>query len=319
MRLGGDEEKAGLASNAERPSQFSWSDWKQILLRVKDEIGKDNVPLVAAGIAFYSMLALFPGITAMVGLYGLIAEPADVADHMNAISGLLPDGALDIIRSQTADLVSKSTTKVGLASLVAIALAIWSTRSGVVALVTGLNIVYDETDQRGFFSQLGVTIVLTVVILIVATVAVLAIIAVPAMIDFLRLGEVGEWIASIIRWPIVVFAILAALAIFYRFGPHRDNPKMAWISWGAVLATFVWIVGSAIFSVYVANFASYNEAYGSLGAVIGLLMWFYLSAFIVLLGAELNAEMEHQTRHDTTTGPDEPMGERGAYVADTVA
>lgn len=319
MTLHNNEGKAGSSSEAERPSQLTWSDWKEILLRVKGEIAKDHVSLVSAGIAFYTMLALFPGIAAMVGLYGVFAEPADIATHIGALAGFLPAEAIEIIRAQTADLVSAGSTKVGLASLGAMALAIWSTRTGVNALITGLNIVYGEQNQRGFFSRLGITIVLTIVMLVVATVAVLTIIAVPAVIEILRFGEAGEWIASIVRWPIVILAILGALAIFYRFGPYRANPSFAWMSWGAVFATFVWIIGSAAFSVYVANFANYNEVYGSLGAVVGLLMWFYLSAFIVLLGAEINAEMEHQTRHDTTTGPDKPMGERGAYVADTVA
>ncbi|MEX2617637.1 MAG: YihY/virulence factor BrkB family protein [Alphaproteobacteria bacterium] len=319
MPSGGDDGKAVSDNYTERPFRFAWSDWKEILLRAKDEISKDNIPLIAAGIAFYAMLALFPGIAALIGLYGLIAEPADVTRHINLMSGVLPADALGIIRSQTADLASTNGTNVGLASLVAIALAIWGTRSGVNALVAGLNIAYGEQERRGILSRIGVTLVLTIIILVIATTALATIIAVPAIIGIFRLGEIGEWIVLLVRWPVIVVALLVALAIFYCFGPHRTNPRIAWISWGAVLATFLWIVGSAAFSVYVANFASYNKVYGSLGAVVGLLMWLYLSAFIVLLGAEINSEMERQTRHDTTTGPDKPMGERGAYAADTVA
>lgn len=277
-------------------ARLTWRDWKAILLRVKDETAKDNVSLVAAGVAFYALLALFPGIAAFVGAYGLVADPADVPRHLDALEDLLPAEAFGIVQGQVEDLAASGKRSLGFASIVAILLAFWSSRAGVNAMVRGLNIVYDRDERRGFFSQTFVTLMLTAMMLMVAAVAFLAILAVPAILGVFDFWWVGEWFAAVIRWPIVIAAIAAALAILYRFGPYRKEAELAWLSWGAALATFLWIVGSAAFSIYVANFAGYNETYGSLGAVIGLLMWFYLSAFIILVGAEINAEIERYLR-----------------------
>lgn len=279
-------------------ARLTWRDWKTILFRVKDEMAQDNVSLVAAGVAFYAMLALFPGIAAFVGAYGLVADPADVPRHLGAIDGLLPEEAFAIIEGQVTDLAAAGPSDLGFASIVAILLAVWSARSGINALVRGLNIVYDEVDQRGFFAQAAVTLTLTAVMLVVVAIAFLAILAVPAILNIFDFGAIGEWFTAIVRWPIVIGAVIAALAILYRFGPNRKQAELAWMSWGAALATLLWIAGSAGFSIYVANFASYNETYGSLGAVVGLLMWFYLSAFIILVGAEINAEVERFLRTD---------------------
>lgn len=277
-------------------ARLTWRDWKAILFRVKDETAKDNVSLVAAGVAFYALLALFPGIAAFVGAYGLVADPADVPRHLDALEDLLPAEAFGIVQGQVEDLAASGKRSLGYASIVAILLAFWSSRAGVNAMVRGLNIVYDRDERRGFFSQTFVTLMLTAMMLMVAAVAFLAILAVPAILGIFDFWWVGEWFAAVIRWPIVIAAIAAALAILYRFGPYRKEAELAWLSWGAALATFLWIVGSAAFSIYVANFAGYNETYGSLGAVIGLLMWFYLSAFIILVGAEINAEIERYLR-----------------------
>ncbi|WP_417518624.1 YihY/virulence factor BrkB family protein [Minwuia sp.] len=303
-------------ADASRPAELTWDDWKQILLRVKDQIAKDNVSLISAGVAFYAMLALFPGIAAFVGIYGVFADPTDVADHLGTLAAVMPAEAFNIVREQVTDLTSAGPTELGFASVLAILLALWSTRAGVNALVMGLNIVYDQRERRGFFSQISVTLTLTAVLLVVLAIAFLAILAVPVVLDTFYLGDVGEWLAAILRWPIVIATVIVGLALMYRFGPHRSEARLVWLSWGAAAATVLWIVGSAAFSIYVANFSNYNETYGSLGAVVGLLMWFYLSAFIVLLGAEINSEMERQTHRDTTTGPPRPMGERGAVVAD---
>lgn len=304
--------------HAEAPSEFGWSDWKAILLRTKDEIAADNVGLVAAGIAFWALMAFVPAIAAMVGFYGLIADPSDIASHLAALKPLLPSDAFGIIEDQVNSLIDAQPGSLGLASAFGSLLALWSAKSGVRAMIAGLNIVYDERDERGFFAATGTTVALTALLIATVLIAFAAVLVLPAILGYLPLGEAGEWAASIARWPIVAAAVIFAIGALYRWGPHRDNPKVRWVTWGAVVATAIWVLASLLFSVYVANFGSYNETYGSLGAVVVLLMWFYLSAFIVLAGAELDSEMEHHTRADTTTGPARPRGQRGAYVADNL-
>lgn len=277
-----------------RPREFGRRDWWEIAKRVKTEIGRDNVSLIAAGVAFYSMLALFPGLAAFVGIYGFFSDPTEIARHLEIMDGLLPDAAYALIANQLADLTAAGRTELGLTSLVGIALAFWSAKAGVNALIVGLNIVYDEVDQRGFFSQLATTLLLTGVMFSFVALAFITIVVIPPVLDLVQMGAIGEWLAAILRWPIVIGALIVALGVLYRFGPNRKQAGAVWASWGAAIATVLWMVGSAAFSLYVANFGSYNETYGALGAVIGLLMWFYLSAFIVLLGAELNAEVERQ-------------------------
>lgn len=277
-----------------QPSRFAWADWKAILLRVKDEIGADNLSLVAAGIAFYCLLAFFPAMSAFVGVYGLVADARAVDQHLAMLAQIAPGPIVDLIGSQVKDLVSSSGTTLGWTTGLSLLLALWSTRSGVNALVTGLNIAYGVDNERGFFAQVFTTLALTVLLLVFALIAFAAIVAVPAILAFLPLGPVAEWVAATVRWPIVLGALLLALAALYRWGPDRPSPRIEWFSWGAAAATLLWLVGSVAFSLYVANFANYNATYGAIGAVVALLMWFYLSAFIVLLGAEWNSEMERQ-------------------------
>lgn len=305
--------------NARKPSQFTWSDWMAIFKRTFAELSADNLTLVAAGVAFYAMLALFPGIAALVMFYGLFSDPATIQDHLSALQRFVPPEAFGLIEDQLKQVAGGGRTALGIGSILSLLLAIWSAKAGVSALITGLNIVYDEDDERGIVASLAIAFTLTLLLLVVATVAFGVVVAAPVVLDLLPLGPVATWAAAILRWPVMLAAVILAIGALYRWGPSRADARISWISWGAAIAAVVWVAGSGLFSLYVSNFANYNETYGSLGAVVGLLMWFWLSAFIVLLGAELNAEMEHHTRADTTTGPDKPMGERGAYVADSVA
>lgn len=283
-----------------RPSHFGWSDWKVILKRVREAIEKDNLALISAGVAFWAMLALFPAIAAVIGLYGLIADPATIRSHLETLRQILPDSAYEIIAGQVDSLLAQESG-LGIASVVAIVISLWSARLGVKALVTGLNVVYDRADSRGFLRQILVALSLTALLIAVVLVAFAAVVVVPATIALLPLGSVGEWIADLARWPIALVAVAIGLVVLYRYGPNRTRPQVRWVTWGAALATLLWLVGSLLFSLYVANFANYNETYGSLGAIVGLLMWFYLSAFVMLLGAELNAEMERHTSCDTAS------------------
>jgi membrane protein len=301
------------------PSQFGLRDWGQVLARVFAQITNHHLTIVAAGVAFFSVLALFPAMAALVGIFGMIADPADIPELVSSLRGIVPQNAIDIIESQVSKLASTGSTALGLASLVALLLSLWSSRAGVNSLIEGLNIVYGEPEQRGFFRQLLVSLLLTLLMIAMALVALGAVVVLPTVLNFLKLGTLGELAARLLRWPILLVTAMFAMGALYRYGPNRAPARVPWVTRGAVAATLVWLAASFGFSYYVTEFGTYNEVYGSLGAAIILLLWIYISAFMVLLGGELNAEMELHTARDTTTGPEKPMGERGAYVADHVA
>jgi membrane protein len=303
---------------AERPSELPAAGWRDILWRVKAEMAKDNLSLVAAGVAFYVLLAIFPAIAAIVSIYGLVADPQTVEQQLAAISHLLPEEARGIIEEQLKRVTSTASAKLSLGAAFGLLLAIWSANKGTQALITALNIVYDEEEKRGFIKLNLISLALTIGMILFLIVGLALIAVLPVLLDNLGLpAEIRQW-AAWLRWPILAIAFMLALAALYRYAPSRDTPRWRWVSWGAVLATVLWLIGSALFSWYVTNFGNYNETYGSIGAVVVLMMWLWLSVLIVLLGAEVNAEMEHQTSRDTTRGPDQPLGRRGAYVADTV-
>ena len=303
---------------AERPSEIPPRGWFAVLKRVKAEVKEDNVPLLAAGVAFYAMLAIFPAIIAVVTVYGMVADPDQVESQITEFAKGLPSGADTLLTEQLRNVTSSAdrTLSIGLAaSLLAV---LWSASGGVQGLVKGLNMVYDERETRGFFKLRGLSLLLTLGAIVVAVVALALIAVFPGFVDGLGLGRAGELAASIGRWVVLALLMLAALAVVYRFAPDRANPRWRWVSWGAVVALVLWLLGSFGFSYYVDNFGKYNQTYGALAAVIILLLWLFLSAFVVLLGAELDAETERQTARDTTPGPSRPLGERDAEVADTL-
>jgi membrane protein len=303
---------------AERPSEVPAAGWRDILWRVKAEMAKDNLSLVAAGVAFYVLLAIFPAIAAIVSIYGLVADPQTVEQQLAAISHLLPEEARGIIEEQLKRVTSTASTQLSFGAAFGLLLAIWSANKGTQALITALNIVYDEEEKRGFIKLNLISLALTIGLILFLIVGLALIAVLPALLGNLGLpAEIRQW-AAWLRWPVLAVAFMLALAALYRYAPSRDTPRWRWVSWGAVLATVLWLIGSALFSWYVTNFGNYNETYGSIGAVVVLMMWLWLSVLIVLLGAEVNAEMEHQTGRDTTRGADQPIGRRGAYVADTV-
>jgi membrane protein len=302
--------------DAKRPSEYRKRDWKAVLLRVYDNITRHNLFLIAAGVAFYANLALFPAIAALVAFYGFVADAADIAQQLQTARRFLPADAYSLIETQVIELTSAGEQKLGLASILATLFALWSARAGVYGMVTGLNVAYSEHDERSILRSILLSLALTAVLLVVVIIAILAIVVAPAVLQLVELDAQAAWIAAMIRWPIVLAAVAFGIGLLYRYGPDRKEARVQWISWGSVVATAVWLLGSVLFSYYVSNFANYNATYGSLGAIAGLLMWFFVGAFIVLLGAELNAELEHQTRRDTTVGRDKPKGQRGAYVAD---
>ena len=313
------EEQTRQGKQASSPTKFGGRDWMAVLRRVAGDVGRHHLSVLSAGVAFFAMLALFPSIAALIGIYGLVANPADVSAHLGQIEPLLPEDAYGIIAGQVETVASAASTSLGLASALGILFALWSTRAAVAAMMDGLNVVYAEEEDRSFVRFTAVSLGLTVLIILLAIAAIATIVAVPAVLQMIDLGPLAAWVARIAPWLVLGFVVVLAIGIIYRYGPARAPARKRWVSLGAVVAALLWLAASLLFSFYVANFADYNKTYGSLGAMVCLLLWFFISAFVVLLGAELNAELELQTTRDTTVGPPKPIGERGAYVADHVA
>jgi membrane protein len=303
---------------AERPSEIPPRGWFAILKRVKAEVKDDNVPLLAAGVAFYAMLAIFPAIIALVTVYGMVADPAQVESQVSEFAKSLPSGADQLLTEQLKSVTSAGRQSLSIGLAVSLLAVLWSASGGVQGLVKGLNLVYDEKETRGFIKLRGLSLLLTIGAIVVAVVALALITVFPGVIDNFGLGQAVQLAASIVRWVVLALLVLVAIAVLYRYAPDRANPRWRWVSWGAVVALVLWLLGSIGFSWYVDNFGKYNQTYGALAAVIILLLWLFLSAFAVLLGAELDAEIERQTARDTTTGPERPLGQRDAEVADTL-
>jgi membrane protein len=287
-------------------------------LRLRQQISEDNISMIAAGVAFYGLLAIFPAITAFVSIWGLVADPAQVEQQFAAARGIVPADAWALLNEQLRSVASSSSTGLGWGVALGILVALWSAGAGVRALISALNIAYNEDEKRGFIKLYAVGFLLTVGLIGGAVLALIVIVAVPVALQFLPLGALSSTLISVLTWLVMAAIVVLGLGVVYRYGPSRSRAQLRWITWGAIAAAILWLLASLLFQVYVANFANYTATYGSLGAVIALLMWLWVSAFVVLLGAELNAEMEHQTRKDTTTGPEKPLGARGAYVADHV-
>ncbi|WP_339819185.1 YihY/virulence factor BrkB family protein [Sulfitobacter dubius] len=301
---------------AETPMEIPAPGWKDILLRVKEEIATDHVSLVAAGVAFYALLAIFPAVTALMALAGLVMEPAEVTAQLESLINLIPEEAANIILDQAVAVTGSEETGLGWAFLIGLGLALYSASKGVGSLMEGLNVAYDENETRGFVAKLIWTLGLTLMLIGVLLLGLGATLAVPAIVAFLALPDWFETLLTYGSWVLLAALTTLALAVLYRYGPARDNAEWKWLTPGSVIACILWIVASVGFSIYVSNFGSYNESFGSMAGAIILLMWLWISAFIVLLGAEFNSEMEAQTRKDSTTGPDEPMGQRDAVKAD---
>lgn len=301
---------------ADTPLEIPPIGWRDIVWRVYERVMNDNISLIAAGVAFYGLMGLFPGIAALMAIGGLWLEPGTVAGQIQELVAILPTDAAQIIIDQAKAVAGSDEAGLGLAAIIGLGTALYSSSRGVASIVTGLNVAYEEKEKRKFLTVFGMTIVLTIFLIGILILTVATIIALPVILDFVRLGVLAEDIVLVLRWPILMAVMIFALAVLYRWGPSRNPPKWRWVTPGAALACALWIVGTFGFSFYVGNFGSYNETFGTLGGVIVLLLWMWLSAFIVLLGAEFDAEMEAQTRKDSTVGVPRPMGQRGAIKAD---
>jgi membrane protein len=310
-----DEGRGRLAST---PSEIPVRGWKDILLRVYNNISEHRVVALAAGITFYSLLAIFPAIAALVAIYGLFSDPKSLSAHLDKLSGLLPGGALDVMRDQLARVASQGSSTLGLTFIVSLGISLWSANAAMKSIFDTLNIVYAEREKRSFITLNAISLAFTVAGIFFALLAIGAMVVLPHLLNYLGPSNVTEWLVRIGRWPVLFIVVTLALALIYRFGPSREHPQWRWITWGSAFAAIGWLAASILFSWYAANFGSFNKTYGSLGAVIGFMTWIWLSAIVILIGAEVDAEMEHQTVRDTTTGRPKPLGARHATMADTV-
>ena len=303
---------------ASRVAEIPTTGWKDILWRTYNEVVNDHVMLIAAGVTFYTLLALVPALTALVSIYGIFADPATLDRHMALLEGLIPSSGLDIVREQLRRLAEQGQTKLGMTSLVAFAISLWSANSGVKSMFEAMNVAYDEDEKRSYVQLTAVTLAFTLATFVAILLLIALIVVLPTVLQLIGLGAAAQWAARIGGLVLMILLMMAGLAALYRFGPSRHAARWRWITPGAVVAMVVILVTSGLFTWYVASFGSYDATYGSLGAIFGFMTWLWIAAIIVVVGAELNSEIEHQTRRDTTTGRPRAMGERGAVMADTI-
>ena len=292
--------------------------WKDILWRTYSEVNQDHVLLIAAGVTFYVLLALVPALTAFVSIYGFFADPHTLDRHMDLLQGLVPSEGLGIVREQLQRLTETGQAKLGLTSLIGLGLALWSANSGMKSMFEAMNIAYDEEEKRSYVMLTALTLGFTLATFGALLLLIALLVVLPGLLPLVGFGAAAQWAARIGGFVLIGLLLGAGLAALYRWGPSRHAAQWRWITPGAVLAIVVILVASGLFTWYVASFGSYNTTYGSLGAIFGLMTWLWITSIIVIAGAELNSEVEHQTRQDTTTGKPRPMGSRGAVMADTV-
>jgi len=281
-------------------------------------VGEDRILAISAGVTFFILLAIFPAIAGLIALYGLYADPQTISQHLSAASGVLPEGGLQIIREQIERLTSQPSQRLGLATFIGLAIALWSANGGMKALFDALNVVYHEKEKRGFVRLNAISLTFTLGAMLFVLIAFAAMTVLPAVLNTFGLSRATELIIKVGRWPILFIVVTTAIAVIYRFGASRDKPKWRWLTPGSIFAAAIWLAASLLFSWYTENFGKYNETYGSLGAAIGFMTWLWISIMVILIGAKLNAETEHQTALDSTEGAPKPLGQRGATMADSV-
>ncbi|MGX1100367.1 YihY/virulence factor BrkB family protein [Amorphus sp. MBR-141] len=308
----------GRGREARNPTQIPARGWLDIFVRVYKRIIQDRIGLIAAGVTFYAMMGLFPAIVALVSIYGLVTDASTLENQIQFLAGYLPQDALSLLSTELHRITDLRGGSLGIAALASIAVALWSVNTAVLALFQALNVAYGEAEKRSIFRLYGTGFGVTIGIIVFAVVVVNTIVVLPLLLSALGFSERAEFIMRVISAPLFFVVMVAAASVLYRIGPSRRNARWNWISLGSILFSAVWIAVALGLSFYLSRFANYTATYGSLGAAIGLMLWIYAAVYIFLAGAEINAEIEHQTSRDTTTGPERPMGERGAHVADTV-
>jgi membrane protein len=303
--------------DAHTPAGIPPAGWRDVAMRVFHGISEDRITTIAGGVTFFVLLAIFPGLAGLISLYGLFADSGSIAQHLDSLTGILPEGGMQIIRDQLQTLTSQPAQKLGFATAAGLAISLWSANGGVKAMFEGLNAVYEEHEKRSFIGLNAITLAFTLGLMGFAVASLTVITVLPQLLSFVGLGGLGG-IVDLARWPVLLVVAALMIAVVYRFGPSRDRPQWRWVSPGSIFATVVWVAASLLFSWYTSHFGNYNKTYGSLGAAIGFMTWMWISTIVVLVGAKINAELEHQTEADTTAGRPAPRGQRGARMADTV-
>ena len=307
----------GRGRDARRPGRIPLIGWRDVIWRVVREIGQDKLPSVAGGVTFYALLAIFPAIAAFVSVYGLFADITTVREQLDQMSGVFPASVVQIVGDQMLRIAGQHEGKLTVALVISLLVSVWSANAGMKAMFEGLNVAYDEAEDRPFFRQTALSYVCTFGAMLFLTCVAGLLVALPAVLTFLRLDALLIlWIP--LRWLFVLLLAAFAFTLLYWIGPSRAKARWRWLTWGAVAASLMWLGGSLVFSWYVGSMSNLDATYGPLGAVIAFMLWVWFSVLTVLIGAELNAEIEHQTAEDSTTGPPAPMGARGAAMADTV-
>ncbi len=304
--------------NARSPKDIPAKGWKDTMVRVKKEIKDDRISLVSAAMAYYALFSLVPALTSVVLIYAWVSDPSDITQHISKISQFIPSELQEILKTQLSTLASTASSSLGIGAIFSLLLSLWAASKMSKAVIQAMNIIYDEEDGRGFFKLNGLALSLTLLGAVLSIIAIGVIIGIPAVTSLFNFPQAIETAVSIGSWVILLALFSFFLSIIYRFGPNRNKAKWKWVSWGAVIAAVLWAVTSLLFSWYAKEFGNFNKTYGSLGAVIVLMTWFYLSSFVILLGGEINAELEHQTSVDSTKGKPKPMGKRNAEMADTL-
>jgi membrane protein len=308
----------GRGRQARAPMQIPWRGWKDIAVRTYFEILDDRLLALAAGVVFYSLLALFPAIAAGVSVYAFFANAGTISNHLSIAADIVPAGTLDLLGTEISRIATKSDGKLTFGFAFGLAVALWSANAGMKAVFDALNVIYDEQEKRGLIWLNMVSLFFTICAIAGAGLAVAAVVVFPLVLAAFGLRSIDAPLIAYLRWPVMFVMIILGLSVLYRYGPSRRLARWRWISVGSVLAALAWLAVSSLFSWYLGNFADYNATYGALGAAVGLMMWMWVSTLVVLVGAELNSEIEHQTARDTTVGAEKPLGDRGAVMADTV-
>jgi membrane protein len=303
---------------AETPGEIPAKGWKDTLLRVKKEIGKDRVSMLAASMSYYALLASVPALTSLVLLYAWFSDPSSISKDISSISRFLPREASEIITGQLTSLSAKAPTALGLSAIGSLLFSLWSASKGSTSVIEAMNIIYGENECRGFFKRTAMALGFTLLGTILSIAAIVVVVAIPAITGIFNFGPLFEMAGTIAGWLILLLIFSFFLSCLYRFGPCRQDAKWKWVSRGSIIASVMWAITSGLFSWYAASFGNFNKTYGSLGAVVVLMTWFWISSYIILIGGEINSELEHQTKKDTTTGKPKPMGTRGALMADTL-
>lgn len=312
-----EEAEPGRGRSAPEVHHIPLRGWRDIAWRTFQEIGKDRLPIVAGGVTFYALLAVFPTLGAFVSLYGIVADVGAVRDQIVQLSLILPPGVVDLVGEQMLRLATAHQAALSLTFIASFLFAIWSANAGMNALFDGMNIAYGEAEKRNWFRRRALTLGFTAGAILVITALSFLLVALPLSLRQYGLAPSEIWWIPF-SWLLALFVVIAVFIALYRFGPSRSLARWAWVWPGAIAAAVGWLVGSVAFSIYIGRFANYADAYGPLGTVIAFMVWIWFSAMVMLLGAEFNAEIEHQTAIDTTTGPEAPMGARGAAMADSV-